>query len=184
MFGEAFKNRRGVTAAAARADTLVKHVAPRTRPVASGDNAVSRFQWQSPLHWFGVTLGSSIWLGISGAVLLARGHSLAGAVFASGFAVLAAAAWAMWARRTRSSGYHSWQGWLMGMWVVGLLATAASHVTESYTALNLDAAGLLFLYGAIGIGVPLLMADNYCRQRSGGQRGVFGALFDIIASFV
>ena len=145
---------------------------------------MSYFQWQSPLHWFGVTLGSSIWLAISGAVLMARGHALAGGVFLSGFALLAAAAWATWARRTRSSAYHSWQGWLMGMWVVGLLATAMSHVTESYTVLNLDAASLLYLYGGIGIGVPLLMADGYCRQRSGGQRGVFGALFDIIASFV
>ena len=145
---------------------------------------MSYFQWQSPLHWFGVTLGSSIWLAISGGVLLARGHPLAGAVFVSGFAVLAVAASAMWARRARSSADHSWQGWLMGMWGVGLLATAVSHVTESYTALNLDAAGLLYLYGGIGIGVPLLMADGYCRQRSGGQRGVFGALFDIIASFV
>ena len=72
----------------------------------------------------------------------------------------------------------------MGLWVVGLLTTAMSHVTESYTALNLDAASLLYLYAAIGIGVPLLMADSYCRQRSHGQQGVFGALFDIIASFV
>lgn len=70
------------------------------------------------------------------------------------------------------------------MWVVGLLATTVSHVTETYTALNLDAASLLYLYGGIGIGVPLLMADGYCRQRSEGHRGVFGALFDIIASFV
>jgi hypothetical protein len=145
---------------------------------------VTFFQWQSPLHWFGVTLGSSIWLAISGGVLLARGHRLAGAVFLSSFAVLAAAAWAMWARRARSSADHAWQGWLVGMWVVGLVATAVSHVTGSYPALNLDAAGLLFLYAAIGIGVPLLIADSYCRQRSGGQRGVFGTLFDIIASFV
>lgn len=145
---------------------------------------MSYFQWQSPLHWFGVTLGSSIWLAISGAVLLAHGHLLAGGVFVSGFAVLAAVAWAAWAQRARISAYHSWQGWLMGMWVVGLLAVAMTHVTESYAALNLDAASLLFLYGGIGIGVPLLMADGYCRQRSGGQQGVFGALFDLIAGFV
>jgi hypothetical protein len=145
---------------------------------------VSYFQWQSPWHWFGVTLGSSIWLAISGAVLLVRGFAVAGGVFVSGFVILAAAAWATWAKRARFSAYRSWQGWLMGMWVVGLLTTVTSHITESYAALNLDAASVLYLYGGIGIGVPLLMADTYCRQRSGGQRGVFGALFDILASFV
>jgi hypothetical protein len=170
--------------AAARADIPVKDVAPHPPPVASGDQQVTCFQWQSPLHWFGVTLGSTIWLAISGGVLLARGHRLAGAVFVSSFAVLAGGAWAMWARRAGSSADHSWQGWLLGMWVVGLVATAVTHVTDSYTALNLDAAGLLFLYAAIGLGVPLLIADSHCRQRSSGQRGVFGALFDIIASFV
>jgi hypothetical protein len=57
-----------------------------------------------------------------------------------------------------------------------------SHATESYPALNLDAAGLLLMYVGLGVGVPLLMADGYCRQKSGGERGVFGAIFDIIAS--
>jgi hypothetical protein len=154
------------------------------RPVASADHTVSYFQWQSPLHWFGVTLGSSIWLAISGAVLLAQGHRLAGGVFVVGFAVLAAAASAAWAQRVRASAYDSWQCWLAGLWMVGLLATTVSHITDTYTALNLDAASLLYLYVAIGIGVPLLMADAYCRQRSSRHRGVFGALFDIIASFV
>jgi hypothetical protein len=153
-------------------------------PIAGGNHPESFFQWQSPLHWFGVTLGSSSWLAISAAVLLARDHRLAGLVFAAAFAVLVAISGIAWARRTTSSAYHSWQTWLAGMWVVGLLATAVSHVTTSYPALNLDAAGLLFLYMGVGLGVPFLMADSYCRQRSGGQRGFFGALFDIIASFV
>jgi hypothetical protein len=144
----------------------------------------SYFQWQSPLHWFGVTLGSSSWLAISGAVLLARGHRLPAGVFVAGFATLVVVASAAWTLRARVSAYRSWQGWLAGMWIVGLLATTVSHVTETYPALNLDGASLLYLYGGIGIGVPLLMADGHCRQRSGGQRGVFGALFDIIASFV
>jgi hypothetical protein len=162
-------------------------MAPDPKPVsdAGADHPLrSYFQWQSPWHWFGVTLGASAWLAISAAVLLARGHRLAGGVFAVGFAVLAAGVSAAWAQRDRVSAYHSWQGWLAGMGVVGLLATTVSHVTGTYTALNLDAAGLLFLYGGIGIGIPLLMADGYCRERSDGHRGVFGALFDIVASFV
>jgi hypothetical protein len=53
---------------------------------------VSYFNWQSSLLSFGVTLGSSVWLAISGALLLVRSHGLVGAVFLSGFAVLAVAA--------------------------------------------------------------------------------------------
>jgi hypothetical protein len=131
-----------------------------------------------------VTLGTSIWLAISGAVLLARGHRLAGSVFVAGFALLMAAAAAGWAHRAKTSEYQMWQAWLVGLGIIGLVAIAVSHVTETFTALNLDAASLLYLYVGIGIGIPLLMADSYCRQRSAGHRGVFGALFDIIASFV
>jgi hypothetical protein len=145
---------------------------------------VSYFQWQSPSLWFGITLGSSIWLAISGVLLLVRGHGVVGAVFLTAFGALAAAAGTAWAQRERRSAYRSWQGWLAMLWIVALVAVATSHVTETYAAINLNAGGLLFLYLGIGIGVPLLMADGYLREKSAGRTGVFGALFDIIASFV
>jgi hypothetical protein len=145
---------------------------------------VSYFQWQSPLLWFGVTLGSSIWLAISGLLLLIRGRALVGAVFLSGFAVLAVAAGTAWAQRERRSAYRSWQRWFALMWIVALLAVTTSHVTNTYSAINLNAGSLLYLYLGIGIGVPLLMADSHFRERSAGRKGVFGALFDVLASFV
>jgi hypothetical protein len=142
------------------------------------------FRWQSPAQWFGVTLGSSIWLAISGAVLVARGRQLPGAVFLAAYALVAAAAWTAWARRATWPAYYAWQIWLATLGVVGLVTTAVTHATGSYGALNLDAGGLIFLYAGIGIGVPLLMADGHCREKSDGRRGAFGALFDFIAGWV
>jgi hypothetical protein len=143
---------------------------------------MSHLQWPMPVHWFGVTLGSSIWLVISGAVLLAQGHRSWAACSSRRSRSLLRLG--VWARRARSSAYCAWQGWLIGMWVAGLMATAITHVTGSHTALNLDASSVLYLYAGIGIGVPLLIADGYCRERSAGRRGVFGALFDLLASLV
>ena len=80
--------------------------------------------------------------------------------------------------------YHAWQVCLATIWVVGLVTTAVTHATESYGALNLGVGGLMFMYAGIGIGVPLLMADTYYREKSGGRHGAFGVLFDFLAGWV
>ena len=64
------------------------------------------------------------------------------------------------------------------------MTTAVTHATGSYGALNLGVGGLMFMYAGIGIGVPLLMADNYYREKSGGRHGAFGVLFDFLAGWV
>lgn len=68
------------------------------------------------------------------------------------------------------------------MCVVSLPAVATVHITGAYPEINLDEGGLLFLYVGIGLGGPLLMLDTYARHKSDGSRGIFGAIFDLIAS--
>lgn len=144
---------------------------------------MSYFEWQSPLHWFGPTLGSSIWLLVCGGVLLVHGHGAAAAAFLVGFAALVMAAVRAWSQRRHQAVSRAWIQWLALFWVVSLAAIATSHVTHAHDAISLDAKGLAWIYVAIGLGGPLLIADTYCRERSDGRRGAFGALFDVLASF-
>jgi hypothetical protein len=139
------------------------------------------FQWQSAVQWFGITLGSSIWLAISGVVLLVRGHAVPGVVFLVAYAVLAAVAAGFWARRARCRAATAWQGWLAAFGALSLAGLVTSHVTGTYAAINLDEGGLLWLYVGVVLGTALLVADTHCRDRSDGARGAFGALFDLLA---
>ncbi|HWP84181.1 MAG TPA: hypothetical protein VNN17_03250 [Terriglobia bacterium] len=47
----------------------------------------------------------------------------------------------------------------------------------------MDEGDLWLLYGGIGLGVPLLMLEAWCRHTSGGRKGVFGTILALIASF-
>jgi hypothetical protein len=144
---------------------------------------MSYFQWQTGVQWFGITMGSSIWLAISGVVLLVRGHAVPGAIFLMAYALLGAVAGGLWARRARCRSATAWQGWLVAFGVLSLAGLATSHVTGTYAAINLDEGGLLWMYVGVVLGTVLLVADTYCRDRSDGARGVFGALFDLLAGF-
>lgn len=141
------------------------------------------FHWQSPLQWFGVALGSSLWVAISSGVLLAKGQQVVGGVFAGVFVLLAALALLLWSRRERLSCCAAWQAWFAALGIGSLLALATAHATKTNSLINLSDGGLLFMYAGIVLGVPLLILDFRARQESNGAQGGFGAIFDAIASF-
>lgn len=144
---------------------------------------MSCMRWPSALQWFAVTQGSSIWLAISGAVLLARGHGLPGWVFLAAYALTTGVALIAWIRQSTWPPGMAWQTWLLATGVLGLIAVVTVHRTGAHGAINLGAASLWGLYVSLVIGVPLLIADCRSREKSNGARGVFGAIFDLIAGW-
>ena len=141
------------------------------------------YRWHSALAWFGTTLGCSVWLGISGVVLLARDSAAAGFILAGIYLALAILAAAFWLRRETVTAYRALQVWFAAMWLLSLMAMATLQWTGTYTKVNLDAWGMVFLWIGVGLGGPLLILDFYARHKTNGRGNFFGVLFDLIASF-
>jgi hypothetical protein len=141
------------------------------------------YRWQTPLAWFGPAWGCALWLGISGGVLISRGSATEGAVLFGLFLLVMTLTILLWLRRSRVSAYVAWQAVLATLWISGLVAAGVLHATATYPQVHLDEWGMLLLWVGIGIGIPLLMLDTYARHKSDGTKGIWSALFDLLAGF-
>jgi hypothetical protein len=137
------------------------------------------YRWDSSVLWFGVTLGSSIWLGITGLVLIARGRTNEGLLLV----LQAVLAVSLWHYRSRLSAYAAWQLWFALLGLASLAAMAILQFREVYPQANLDERGMVLMWVGIGVGIPLLMLDTCAKHKSNGTRNVFSGLFDLIAGF-
>jgi hypothetical protein len=145
--------------------------------------ASEHYRWDSPLTWFGPTLGCSLWIGISGLVLLARGSEAEGLILAGTFLAILMLSIGFWRQRRKVSAYAGWQIWLAFLWLGSLAAVAVLQWSQTYPKVNLDAWGMVLMWVGVGVGIPLLMLDFLARHKSHGQRGVFGTVFDLLAGF-
>lgn len=143
------------------------------------------YRWQSGLAWFGPTAGCALWIGIAAAVLAVRASVAEALIFATLFVLIQLCSIVLWRRRQQISLYRAWQVMLTCLWIASLAALAVLQWREVYPKVNLDAWGMVCMWVGVGVGVgvPLLLLDTKARHKSKGARGVFGALFDLIASF-
>lgn len=141
------------------------------------------FRWNSGLAWFGTTLGCSLWMGISAAVLSVRGSPVEGSILGALFLAATVLSAAFWKWRSRITAYFAWQAWFVFLWAVSLAAVATLQWTGAYPKVNLNAWGMVFMWIGVGVGIPLLMLDFYARHKTNGRRNLFGAIFDFLAGF-
>ena len=133
----------------------------------SRDAPAGPFAW-SLGGWFGSQLGSTLWLGILGVLLLWQ-DAFAGLVTLACCAVANAVGWALWRRRERLNAYRSIQTLLATVGVCALVAIATLDLRgigplPGTGNVQPDTMYLVLLF------VPLVMAQLHLQMRLARRR--------------